>query len=337
MRTSLYGSMLSALVLTGAGCQEYFTVDEACHPDGKFSGMSIDTLQPGEVSAIDRMNCYRRLIKFRRYGVDEGLQQAGENMASYVVQNPDIYGRSQSATSYLVQEGARPGFSGTEIWERLNASDYFIADATSIRVEQIIGIYPYEVSGPAVIDDLMRTHWMQETILTPSAYHVSYVEASLDTAWWQSTGLDPVADGPLPERGTLVYAAVASEMPPNEGAGTKPVVFPKRNMEGVPLSGPLVYDRYIPDVNADGEVTEADATRLSYPLTLGYTSTLPGTSGASPFGLVILSATIDGPDGPMETIWASPEDPEPANHRFDTVTGSNSYWAGGTLGCNGAH
>jgi hypothetical protein len=333
MRTIIQTATVLALAVGASGCKEYFTVDEACHPDGKFRGMDIDTLQPGEAAAIDRMNCYRRLVGFERFGVHDALQQAAENMGGYVAQNPDVYGRTGSALSYLVQEGARPGFTGTEIWERLDVTNYPIPDATAIRVEQGIGVIPYEVSGAEVVDEiLMRTHWGQEGVITPSPYDVAYTEATLDAAWWLGTGLTQEQLGQaLPDKGTIIYYVVASQSPPTEGAGETPIILPKRNQEGVPLTGPLTFDRYQPDINSDGVVDLNDATQLSYPITLGYTSAQnpTGSSGVTPFDLVITSATIDGPNGPLETVWVSPGEAEPANTRLDALSGTFNYWAGG--------
>jgi len=333
MSTILRTAAVLALAVASTGCKEYFTVDEACHPDGKFRGMDIDTLQAGEVAAIDRMNCYRRLVGFERFGVHDSLQQSAENVAAYVVQNPDIYGRSNNELTYLLQEGARPGFSGTEIWERLDVADYSIPDASAIRAYQFIGIIPgAEVSGAEVVDDIMmRLHWGQEAVISPSPYDVAYTESKLDASWWEGANLNPLDYPVIPTTGTFFYMVVMSQSPPSEGAGETPVIFPKRNQEGVPLSGPLAYDRYLPDINVDGVVDSLDATQLSYPITLGYTSSLnpTGSTGVTPFDLVITSATIDGPNGPLETVWASPGESEPVSSRLNLVTGIYSYWAGG--------
>jgi len=337
MRTFLRIAPVLVLAVGASGCKEYFTVEEACHPDGKFVGMNNDKLQPGEVQAIDRMNCYRRLVGFSRFEVDDASQQAAENMAAYVVQNPDIFGRSQNELSYLLQEGARPGFSGTEIWERLDVANYSIPDATAIRAYQFIGVLDAEVSGAEVVDEIMmRLHWGQEAVITPSPYDIGYAEASLDAAWWAAAadaGPDP-ADGEevvVPTSGSFFYLLILSELPPAEGAGDEPIIYPKRNMTGVPLSGPSALDRYQPDINLDDEIDDLDYTQLSYPITVGYTSSLnpTGSTGSTPFDLTITSATIQGPDGPLDTVWASPSETEPANNRLDVAVGIYNYWSGG--------
>ncbi len=336
MRTFLRMAPVLVLAVGASGCKEYFTVDEACHPDGKFIGMNNDKLQPGEVQAIDRMNCYRRLVGFSRFQVDDASQQAAENMASYVVQNPDVFGRSQNELRYLLQEGARPGFSGTEIWERLDVVDYNIPDATSIRAYQFIGVIPEEVSSTDVVDEIMmRLHWGQEAVITPSPYDIGYAETTLDAAWWTAAGEaglnDYWGEAYVPDSGSFFYLLVLSQLPPAEGAGDEPIFYPKNNQTGVPLSGPITLDRYVPDINVDGVLNELDFTQLSYPITVGYTSSLnpTGSTGSTPFDLTITSATIQGPDGPLETVWASPSEAEPANNRYDVAVGTYSYWAGG--------
>ncbi len=333
MRNFLTSVSVLTLVLGASGCKEYFSVEDACHPDGKFRGMGIDSLQPGEVAAVDRMNCYRRLVGFERFGVHDQLQEAAESMTDYVLQNPDVYGFSANSLNYLIQQGARPGFTGTEIWERLDVVDYPIPDATAIRAYQFIGVIPDdEVSGAEVVDEIMmRLHWGQEAVITPSPYDVGYSETKLDAAWWSQANLNPALFPQVPATGSFFYLVILSQTPPLEGAGETPIVYPKRDQVDVPLSGPVAFDRYLPDVNVDGVVDQFDATRLSYPISVGYTSALnpAGSGNISPFDLVITSATIQGPNGPLNTVWASPGDSEPANNRLNMAVGTYSYWSGG--------
>ena len=98
--------LLAPLLTASAGCQEFFTIDEACHPKGNFRGKNV--MGPAEAAATDRVNCYRRLTSLARVGTNEYIYTASEGVANYVLQNPDLLG-DLDVSDYFRQHVARPG------------------------------------------------------------------------------------------------------------------------------------------------------------------------------------------------------------------------------------
>lgn len=329
---------LVAPLLLSVGCKEYFSVDEACHPKGTFRGDNL--VSGGDLAAIDRWNCYRRLVNFERAGVVEESVQVATDVADYVVANPDLhadYFRGDSSSiDYLTQDPSREGFSGVNIWERIDTADYPLLDVGGTRVYEIIGLFDTPVSGAEVIDYLTRVYFVQDFILTPSLYDVGYHEASLDAEWWQAAfeasgvlGTEGVDYPTIPAEGTIVYALVIAQAPPIEGAAETPITFPKRDQTGVPTAGGYTYDRTNPDPNSDGYV---DVIQLSYPIGFGYVSLTPVTGTATnPYAMDILAASIVGPNNTvLPTVWVDPGEAEPANTNLE-LDGSFQYWMGSIM------
>lgn len=333
-RTTHKSSLLALPLLLGAlgaaGCQEFFSTDEACHE--KVLGAAA--LDPLETDAMLRMNCYRRLTGVTRAHANKYVQLAAENEISYVQQNPslnDLFG-PLGAASYLTQRFENPGFSGTNARERLTAepkegggggAGYVITDALGTAIWEFIGVtYGTDdtalKSGAEAIDELMREPAFRQIALQPSYVDGAYAEGDLPQQWWIDAGWNGPADTttarvaaatPAPEPvpvGRVYYLIVLYQQPHYEHVD-RPVMLPKTDQIDVPLYS---WSRNL-NLYVGGEYAP---TQLSYPITLLMGSVDPANFNEidyNQYNAHISSASIVGPDGPTETEVVHPnDDPE---------------------------
>jgi hypothetical protein len=337
MRTQLHRSLMLLPLLSAFGCKEYYSVDEACHPKGTFRG--DDLLTAGEVSAVDRWNCHRRLVGFERIGINDLTQEAGKGVGAYALENPDLYANYfrglADSTTFIDQQPARPAFSGVNVWERLDQVDYRISEVTGTWAYELIGVFDEEIAGEAIIDAWFSVHFAQEFGITPSVYDAAYHETELPAEWWQAafdeSGLVAGVGSapPIPTGGKLFYALVLSDAPPIEGASEEPISYPKVDQIDVPLSGPLARER-LGAVSTGTAVEEPEIFSLSYPVSVGYISALQGlgtSSATNPYGFEIINASIQANNVALDVLWVSPEEATPANHNLE-VDGLLNKWMG---------
>jgi hypothetical protein len=334
MRTTSTGLiLLCSVAALSSGCKEYFTIDEACHPDGKFRGQGI--VSPAEAQAINRMNCYRRLTSLERYGVEKSLYTAAEGQVGYMLANPEVFG-TQGSLAYIDQRTANPGYTGASVYERMDAAEYTLFGTQGNFIYEVVAIladsagstnpayveanFGNEASLPPseVIDEIMRYHWLQETVLTPSTYDVAYAERPLDAAWWEAAAaagrweeLSADDEYSIPVSGKAVYYVVVAEGKPTEHS-TEPLVYPKDDQtSGVGLSSPT------PIYKESYDTGELEEFTFSYPLLFTYVSPTSGTAAtttgsvgtatSNPYGLRIENASITGPQGPLDVVVINPE------------------------------
>lgn len=327
MRNSPLGLLLlCSLAALSTGCKEYFSVDEACHPEGNFRGRDLGS--PAEASVVDRMNCYRRLTKLERYGVEKRLYESAAGHVNYMVQNPDVYS-TDGELAYLRQSTIRPGFTGTDVYERMDAADYQLYGVNGNYVIQVVGIIAdsagaanpgfieenFATVGSAdpgdLIDYIMRLHWLQESVLAPSVYDVAYVERPLDAAWWEAAAeagnwasfFEGDNDYSLPVSGKAIYYVIVAEGLPYEHS-TEPITYPKDGQTGSALTYPNPV--YKEAINGDlEEFTFSAPVYISYiSPSGGGTATTTGSSvvaaSPNPFDMKIQNASITGPSGPLD-------------------------------------
>jgi hypothetical protein len=222
---------LLLLVLGSAGCQEFFTLEEAC-VDG-FTGKG--QLDDNGVEAFNRMNCYRRLSGVTKASGSSIVVEAADNEMNYIVLNPDptLLGGSEGIGGYLTQTSDRPGFTGISVRERLVAVNYAFYDPINTIADEVIGIH-YKKAGEAdytptrAVDEMMRLVRMRQTIQQPSWLDGGYAQQDLDKDWLVAAGVDDA------ESATVYYFIAIFTVPHLEHANT-PVLLPKEDQEEVPL------------------------------------------------------------------------------------------------------
>jgi hypothetical protein len=232
------------LALASAGCQEFFTLEEAC--DDGFTGKG--QLDAHGVEAFNRMNCYRRLGGVTKASGSSIVVEAAENEMNYILLNPDptILGGSEGIGGYLTQTSDRPGFTGISVRERLVAVNYSFYDPVNTIADEIIGIH-YKKAGEEdytterAVDEMMRLVRMRQTIQQPSWLDGGYAQLELDKDWLVTAGKTDA------ESATIYYFIAIFTVPHLEHANT-PVLLPKEDQTQVPLySNTLDYtDFYYP-------------------------------------------------------------------------------------------
>jgi hypothetical protein len=222
---------LFVLVLATAGCQEFFTLEEACDPG--FTGKNQMT--PEGVEAFDRMNCYRRLSGVSKATGSEIVNEAADNEMNYILLNPDpmILGGPDGIGEYLRQDPERAGFTGLSIRERLEAVNYAFYDPVNTISDEIISIQ-YRKAGQEAysteraVDEQMRQTRIRQIMQQPSWLDGGYAQLELDKAWLEAAGETDF------ESATIFYTIAIYTVPHLEHAST-PVLLPKEDQEQVPL------------------------------------------------------------------------------------------------------
>lgn len=307
MRTHVSALVLLApLAVLSTGCQEYFSVDEACHPEADFRGSG--QVDASEAAAVNRMNCYRRLTGLERYGVSGDLQGVADGIDAYVLANPEAYG-SGGAMAFLNQDTAGTAFSGATVYERIGNTDYQLYGTSGTFINEFVVVDHDNTYTPETyIDLLMSMPIGQEQVLRPSAYDVAFGVVPLDADWFAAAA-EAGNWSEAPATGTAYYSLVVSEGIPYEHSGS-PLVFPKADQTDAPTSH--IVPAY--KVLSDGTLEEYT---FSAPIYIAYVSpnssaAATGTSvvaaGENPFGQTVLSASIvQAGSIVLDTVIVNPE------------------------------
>ncbi len=328
MRTHLSWLSVPALAVLTAligGCTEYYVLDDAC--DDKVPGGSF--LDPIESDALLRANCHRRLAGLVQGRPDPLLQEQARSAINYVLQNPDVDKVfNPSATGdYLTQEFGAPGFTGANIFERLEATGYTFINLRGTGIWELLYItidspelnqsvfgQPGQLTGGDAVDEFMRDDDVRQVLLQPSWVHGAWAEGDLPSAWWEAAGWNNVINGGLqqgvdvfipPPTGRVYYIGVIYDAPHLERVD-KPWTYPKRDQTQVPLYSWSVETR--PEL-ADLETGLPPTRQLSYPITIHAGSidpTLYRASDQNPYSIEVTAASIVGPEGPRETYILHP-------------------------------
>jgi hypothetical protein len=337
---------IHSLVLLGslglAGCEQYYKVDDAC--SDTLSGEA--KLDPISVQALKRVNCYRRMTGVLKAAGDSQVEVAAENEVQYVQQNPD-YDQMQGslgAAYWLTQQFESPGFTGTNIYERLTGdpaqggAGYVFTNLGGTAIWEFIHIEIADTEeelpvGADAVDELMRYPVFRQVALQPSWVDGAYAEAPLPQDWFINggyfgngggatgtpTGTGTVQEGLAPF-GRVYYMVVLYSAPHFEHANA-PVLLPRDEQLDVPLYS-WSENRNIQD--ADGGYAP---TQVSYPVTMLMGTIDPTTYvpvDQNQYGALVDAASIVGPDGvPLETEVVHPgDDPEDSwpDGRFQRTT-----------------
>ena len=238
--------VLPLALLAGAGCAEYFTVEEACHPKGKVAGGQH--LGAVEFQAMERMNCHRRLAGLTRASANSAVQAAAKGQISYIQANPDldrVFGLTGPA-QFLAQNFQDPGFTGANIFERLDAEQYSFVDPGGVSVDEYIqvtfGFQDGVPVGGEAVDELLRDAMWRQAILQPSWIDGAYTEAELNAEWLNAGDackfgdvFDCIEDEVPPTMVARVHYLIAIHYAPHLEHTDKPVVYPKQDQLNVPV------------------------------------------------------------------------------------------------------
>lgn len=341
MKFQPIGPLLLLGTLSLTGCEEFYTVDDACSEKvvgGSFLGKT-------EEAAMLRMNCHRRLAGVTRASANERVQTAADGAVNYVLQNPNYQELLSDIgpVFWLTQENEKPGFTGISVYDRLTGDEttggagYTIYDVGGTGYWEFIAIdiadNPEDLkTGKQAIDELMRFPVFRQSALQPSWIDGAYAEADLSQQWFLEGGFDtqpaptttpsstttgtttgttgtttpgttvPVAPLPVPY-GKVYYMVVLYQAPHFEHVD-KPVLYPKEEQEGVPL--------YSWSQNRNRIVNGAYApTQVGYPVTLTMGALDPTNYepiDQNQYNAQITGASIVGDEGPLETEVVHPGD-----------------------------
>jgi hypothetical protein len=264
--------VLGVLGLTG--CEEYYSVDEAC-VDTLAGG---DRIGPVSRDAMTRINCHRRLSGLLRVGANDQVQIAADAEVNYVAANPDadLLEGSAGAVPWLSQITGKPGFTGVDVMERLTGegpgqADYTLFDSQGSAIWEYIQVMLAPTldelpSGAEAVDELMRDPVFRQTALQPSWIDGAYAELDLPTDWYSRTGDATTPGGGFtPSTTTLaarVYYMLVVYTAPHIEHVDRPVITPKEDQINVPL--------YSWSENRNLQLDDGSfpAIQISYPITL---------------------------------------------------------------------
>ena len=269
-------SFVVLAVALATGCQDFTTLEEACHDVVPGEG-SINNADA--VRGVNRANCYRRLAGLGRGRVQKHVQAATEAHAKYVEDNqPDI-----ARIEY--EHSAIPGYTGYDAFDRLDAAEYQFDDTTfDMGLWELS--YFFEEGGPSIdtmIDAMADDPYTRQILLQPS---------------WRAAGLDTSSYDADLGIGFL-NMLVVYDYPANQRA-ENPVVYPKDGQTGVP-----------PAVFVDDASDPLCNQVVGYPVTITVGSveaSRGGVGAANPYSLEVLNAALIGPSGPVPVDVRAPGD-----------------------------
>jgi hypothetical protein len=292
--------------MAGVGCASYSSVDEACHPKDQVRGQRWLTQTSYE--GVRRLDCHRRTLGFARMPVNRRVQLAVDASVDYVLANSDVL-LTGGVGAFLMQDGQREGFTGTTVFDRLDAQGY-IYERNSMWIHEILSIHWEEDGrGATFADALVRDHQLQDIALRPSVRGVGWFDRSLPESFWDP--LAAVIDLPPGLDSTrLFYAVVVSDNPPTEGSGKSLITYPVDGQTGVALQS--TFNAQPTPMNSDGEPEPGRwGVHTGPPILVARTMMSrvgPSQSFNNPFQFVVESATlrIDGERVPA--FWINDAD-----------------------------
>lgn len=263
MRTPIL--LLPALLLLG--CKPEFTeLGEACHDKIPGSG-SIEAEEA--VALVQRANCYRRLAGLYRGSLHKKVQEAAENHLEYLA----LHKPWENGKSFTQEEPGKPGYTGADIFERMDYLNFQFGDITGWGVWEWVWL-PDDLPDDRLLDFYMPDPVWRQVFLQPDWRNAGYARAMDDT------GVDLAY-------GTVFYAFPTSE---RENA---PIVYPRDGQVDVPWSyrstNPGDTFFALGEVGFPITATFSDSTVLKFD---------PGQ--ANPYDIQLRTAELRGPDGPIE-------------------------------------
>lgn len=314
LRTLPVAPVMALVALSAQGCKQYYTVDDACVESERVPAGSF--LGPTERAAMLRINCYRRLTGLSMGSANELVQVAADGEVNYVAENPDLenFAGMLAEQEWLTQRADAPGFTGVSARERLTDLEHgagysFYDEGTTdwweyIRVELNTPEAPAP-TGTAAIELLMRDPEFRQVALQPSWIEGAYAEIELTSQWFEDGGWAQKTTDPPPTGGRAYYLLVLYTAPHLEHTN-KPVFLPKPDQTGVPLYALSQNMNGTPDV-----LGRYPTVQLSYPITFLVGALDPehfDEVNENQYNAQVRTASIIGPDGPLETEVLHPGD-----------------------------
>lgn len=212
--------------LLSACAPEYTVVDDAC--TDKVGG-SKKVLNPDDVDAVLRINCYRKAARSSKARFEPPLQRAVEAHAKYLTLN--LSSSMEFPFDFETEDLSKPGFTGTTSEERYAEAGFI----PPVPAGSVTYFFWDSYDEAERIDFWMANPWARHDFLSPS---------------WMGSGFasgTPVAkseDGgqPDPDRGFLYANWFYAR---DDGTAARPVVWPFDGQEEVDPSF-LVAESPIP-------------------------------------------------------------------------------------------
>jgi len=250
------------------GCKPQFTeLGEACHE--KVPGAARIEAQEA-VGLIERANCYRRLAGLYRGPLDRTVQEAVENHLAYVVEHRPW----ETGTSFFQEEPGRIGYTGVDIFQRMDSLGFEFGDITGWGVWEFAWL-DVDLPPDDVVDYYMPDPFWRQVFLQPDWHDSGYAEAVDEET------------GTLISYGTLFYRFPTSERE------NSPIVYPRDGQVDVPFS----Y-RSIDPFDSLYEMGE-----VGFPITVTFsdsTVTRFDPMAENPYDIQVKTASLRGPDGELD-------------------------------------
>jgi hypothetical protein len=272
---TIHMSPLLLLIANLLACKNFTTLEEACHD--KVPGEQ-HVNSNGEIDAMWRINCYRRLVGLPRGRINKRVQEATENHMSYLKKNQE---ELIDGASFFRENNGWPGFTGVDVQGRLDKVEYeWDGSPTGWGIWEHIWLDEFTKSKDR-IDFWAHDPYSRETFLQPS---------------WVDGGY---AQSPIFGSGQIGYLVIFYDFPAPQRAD-RPILFPKDEMEQVPPTY-LSYDSFDPLCGQE----------LGFPITItvGSDNATGGFgSSSNPYDLKLDFASLHGPDGAVKLDTRQPGD-----------------------------
>jgi hypothetical protein len=266
------------MVLWTMACADYQTVDEACSDNVRGAGSA----SAAAVELIGRVSCYRKLAGLDRANLNSRIGEAVENHANYLLTNEvEVFDPS---VDWWAETFGELGFTGTDAYERLYATEYLVEDVGSAFVWEVLTLVDETQTYTEGVDDLMLDFFFRDVFLAPA---------------WEGAGYTEFPYTIYGEELTLAYMNVVLYFPSGAHA-LNPVVYPVAGQLDVPLGWPNDYAANPYDTTLD--MIPADA---GLPITFTFGSNTVG-AGLNPLSVSVVSSAITSASGPVEHIVVLP-------------------------------
>lgn len=262
---------LLAIALLGGCKKNFYSVDEACH-DTVPGAKKVEADEAVEL--LLRTNCYRRLVKLDRGHLDHRVQAGLEKHLAYMVEHR-VW---ETGEAWNLEDPAKSGFSGVDVYERSEAADYLFEDVAGWGVWEI-AYFGNPFTPWELVEYLMPDPFWRQMLLQPDWVDSAYAEA-------QEEGGLTIAHGTI----FYIYPSIERE--------EFPVVYPKDGQTDAPWS-------YRSDTPDDSIYPLGD---VGVPITITFSNSLASTSfdpyAVNPYNVQFESASLKsgGSKVPLELI-----------------------------------
>ena len=264
-----------ALLLATTGClEDFFNVDEACHPEGRIPGVRWIEGDNPTVEGMNRINCHRRLSGLGLASINRQVQEVVDQQVNFVTGTPDVellFG-DRREIDWFNQTG--------RILSRLDNAGYVFFDASAVQVWESLYWQYVRTDNPGhtgadAVDELVRDFEIRENILRRSWLDGGYREITLGADWLNNGGACEAAfagqfqcvNGSVPDDAQIrLHYLVAIARAPGLERTTRPFTYPRNEMLNVPL---FSLSRNIDELAiANSPLGVPPPVRLGFPITI---------------------------------------------------------------------